>query len=65
MPSYGHLSDLFASLDVSITQLCDRLAARLKNGESISLIADRTWMRFSHAGEWYQKKYGKSPDRTP
>jgi hypothetical protein len=65
VPSFGHLCDLFAALNVSVTRRCDRLAERLKDGESVSLIVDSTGLRFSHAREWYEVKYGTSPDRTP
>lgn len=65
VPCFGHLSDLFAALDMTIQQKCATTAVRLKNGENIAVIMDSTGMRFSNAGAWYAKKYGKVPDRTP
>jgi Transposase DDE domain len=55
-PSYGHLSDMFATLKIPIKQRCEKLAKRLKNGESVCFIVDSTGLRFSMAGGWYEKK---------
>jgi Transposase DDE domain len=33
--------------------------------EKTSESSDSTGLRFSLAGGWYEKKYGKAPDRTP
>jgi hypothetical protein len=38
VPSFGHLSDLFAALPVTIHQFCETLKARLARGESIDLV---------------------------
>ena len=65
MPSFGHLSDLFASLPIKTKQYCDKLSKRVKNGESVALIVDSSGMKFDHASEWYQKKYNKPSDRRP
>jgi hypothetical protein len=65
VPSFGHLSDLFAGLDVKVTQRCERLARRLANGEDVSLIIDSTGMSFGRASEWYEQKYGKTATKTP
>jgi hypothetical protein len=56
VPSFGHLSDLFAALDVKVTQRCERLARRLANGEDVSLIIDSTGMSFGRPSEWYEQK---------
>ena len=57
VPSFGNLSDLFASLSVETKQFCNKLKRRLKNGEDISLILDATGMRFGRASHWYETKY--------
>ena len=44
VPSFGHLCDLFAALDVKVTQLCKRLARRLAMGEDTSIVIDSTGM---------------------
>lgn len=51
VPSFGHLCDLFASLDITIKQRCIKLAARLKRSENICLIVDSTGMRTEGSGE--------------
>jgi hypothetical protein len=58
-PSFGHLCDLFAAMPLKTKQYCDKLAKRIKNGESIDLILDSTGMRFDKASHWYEEKYGK------
>ncbi|ABE36570.1 transposase, IS4 family [Paraburkholderia xenovorans LB400] len=63
--SFGHLSDLFAALDMTIRKQCARAAERLKEGEPVTVIVDSTGLRFSHAGAWYEKKYGKQAPCTP
>jgi hypothetical protein len=65
VPSFGHLSDLFASLDITVRKKCVRAAERLNEGEPVTVIVDSTGLRFSHAGAWYEKKYGKKAERTP
>ncbi|WOB77082.1 transposase [Achromobacter xylosoxidans] len=65
VPSFGHLSDLFASLDITVRRKCVRAAERLNEGEPVTVIVDSTGLRFSHAGAWYEKKYGKKAERTP
>ena len=59
VPSFGHLSDLFAAIPLKTKQYCDKLAKRIRDGESISLILDSTGMRFDKASHWYETKYGK------
>ena len=49
VPSFGHLSDLFAALSVKIRQFCDKLAQRIARRESVSLILDSTGLRFGKA----------------
>jgi len=65
VPSFGHLSDLFAGLDVGIKQRCQRLAKRLASGEALSIVVDSTGLRFGRASHWHQEKYGKKAGRTP
>ncbi|CAE6872017.1 IS5 family transposase ISAzba3 [Paraburkholderia domus] len=65
VPSFGHLSDLFASLDITVRKKCVRAAERLNEGEPVTVIVDSTGLRFSHAGAWYEKKYGKKAERMP
>lgn len=65
VPSFGHLSDLFASLDITVRKKCVRAAERLNEGEPVTVIVDGTGLRFSHASAWYEKKYGKKAERTP
>jgi hypothetical protein len=65
VPSFGHLSDLFAALDLSVEQQCSRTVERLKRGENVSVIVDSSGLRFSNARDWYAKKYGKSAPCEP
>ena len=65
VPSYGQLCERFATLDEPITQRCRELARRLARGETVSAIIDSTGLNFGHAGQWYEEKYGKKPDRKP
>ncbi|MET3233745.1 UNVERIFIED_ORG: hypothetical protein ABIC54_005960 [Burkholderia sp. 1263] len=65
VPNFGHLSDLFAALDVRVRQRCERLASRLARGEAVTLIVDSTGMQFGRACEWHRKKYGRQAARTP
>ncbi|RKE37976.1 DDE family transposase [Paraburkholderia sp. BL23I1N1] len=65
VPSFGHLCDLFAALDVKVTQRRERLARRLARGEDTSVIIDSTGMSFGRASEWYEQKYGKKAAKTP
>jgi hypothetical protein len=65
VPSFGHLCDLFAALDVKVTQRCERLARRLADGKDVSIIVDSTGMSFGRASEWYEQKYGKKAAKTP
>jgi Transposase DDE domain len=65
VPSFGHLSDLFAALDITVRKKCARAAERLNEGEPVTVIVDSTGLRFSHASAWYEKKYGKKAERTP
>lgn len=63
VPSFGHLCDLFARLDMAVKQRCMKLAASLKHGENIILIVDSTGMRTDGSGEWYQHKYANHVSR--
>lgn len=65
VPSFGHLSDLFASLPLKIRHFCETLKARIERGESIDLILDSTGLRFGKASHWYETKYGKPCITTP
>jgi hypothetical protein len=65
VPSFGHLSDLFAALPLQVRHYCDQVAARLQKGESIPLIVDSTGMRFDKASHWYEGKYHKPCDSKP
>jgi hypothetical protein len=65
VPSFGHLSDLFSMLDLSIQQQCSRTVERLKRGENVSVIVDSSGLRFSNAMDWYAKKYGRSAPHKP
>jgi hypothetical protein len=57
VPSYGHLSDLFSKLDITVKQRCKRLARRLANGEDVTVIIDSTGLSFDRASQWYEEKY--------
>ena len=65
VPSYGHLSDLFSKLHITVKQRCKRLARRLANGENVTVIIDSTGLSFDRASQWYEEKYGKKAARTP
>lgn len=65
VPSFGHLSDLFTGLELSVKQRCERLAERLARGESVSIVIDSTGLSFGRASQWYEEKYGKKAGRTP
>lgn len=52
VPSFGHLCDLFGKLPVNIRHFCEALKARIKHGESVSLILDSTGLRFGKASHW-------------
>lgn len=65
VPSFGHLSDLFSAIPLKVRRFCDRLAKRIAQGESITLIFDSTGLRFGKASHWYETKYGKPCDQTP
>src|SRR5580765_8030189 len=65
VPSFGHLSDLFAALDVGVQKRCTREAGRLNDGQPVTVIVDSTGLCFSHAGACYAKKYGKPAPCTP
>jgi hypothetical protein len=64
-PSFGHLSDLFAHLPVSVRQCCNKVAKRLENGEPVTLIMDSTGFRFGKAISWYETKYNKPCVQRP
>ncbi len=63
VPSYSHLSERFATLDVSVKQRCDCLAGKLKRGERISVIADSTGLRLDRQGEWVEHKHKQTSGR--
>jgi len=65
VPSFGQLSERFATLAVPVRQRCQRVADRLANDEAISLIVDSTGMSFGRASEWHRQKYGRDASRTP
>lgn len=65
VPSFGHLSDLFSILPLKVRQFCDKLAKRVSQGESITLILDSTGFRFGKASHWYETKYGKPCEQKP
>lgn len=65
VPSFGHMSDMFATIPVKTKQYCDKLAKRIRDGESISLILDSTGIRFDKASHWYETKYNKSCKNRP
>ncbi|MGC3030440.1 IS5 family transposase [Burkholderia sp. DN3021] len=65
VPSFGQLSERFATLTVPVRQRCQRVANRLAQGEAISLIVDSTGMNFGRASEWHRQKYGRDASRTP
>lgn len=57
VPSFGHLSDLFASLPLHVRYHCDKVAACLQRGEPVSMIMDSSGFRFDKASHWYETKY--------
>jgi hypothetical protein len=65
VPSFGHLSDLFATLPLKVKQFCNRLTGRINNGEAITLILDSSGFQFSHASHWYERKYNKPCKQRP
>jgi uncharacterized ubiquitin-like protein YukD len=65
VPSFGHLSDLFASIPVKVQQFCDKLSKRVANGESVAVIMDSTGFRFGKASHWYETKYAKPCKQRP
>lgn len=65
VPSFGHLSDRFSKLNVTVKQRCGRLAKRLANGEDMTMIFDSSGMSFGRSSQWYEVKYGKKANITP
>jgi hypothetical protein len=65
VPSFGHLSDLFADLPLKVRQFCEKLAKRTEHGELITLIFDSTGLRVGKASHWYETKYEKPCNQTP
>lgn len=65
VPSFGNLSDLFASLSVGVKRFCNTLKRRLEAGEDVSLILDATGLRFGRASHWYETKYNKTCKNRP
>ncbi len=60
VPSFGHLSDLFAAVPIKIKLFCQNIRRRIASGEEIDLIADSTGLRFGKASHWYETKYNRS-----
>ena len=65
VPSFGHLSDLFATVSIRIKLFCNKARRRIESGEDIDLIADSTGLRFDKASNWYETKYNKSCNNRP
>ena len=65
VPSFGHLSDLFASLSLEVKHYCQKVVDKLKDGEDVTLIVDSTGMSFSRASDWYEEKYNKPCKNRP
>lgn len=65
VPSFGNLSDLFASLSVETKQFCNKLKRRLDDGEDVSLILDSSGLLFGRASHWYETKYNKPCKSRP
>ena len=65
VPSFGHLSDCFATVSLEVRHSCDQLATRLRNGEKISLIVDSSGFSFPRAREWHEKAYGTKCTQKP
>ncbi len=65
VPSFGHLSDLFATVSIKIKLFCNKARNRIELGEEIDLIADSTGLRFGKASHWYETKYNKSCNNRP
>ena len=65
VPSFGHLSDRFSNLDITVKQCCDRLTRQLANGENVTMIVDSTGLSFGRASQWYEEKYGRKATQTP
>jgi hypothetical protein len=65
VPSFGHLSDLFATVPIRIRVFCRNIRKRIESGEEIDLIADSTGLRFGKASHWYETKYNKSCNNRP
>ncbi|KVO00001.1 hypothetical protein WJ69_31550 [Burkholderia ubonensis] len=65
VPSFGQLSERFATLSVAVRQRGQRVADRLAQGKAISLIVDSTGMNFGRASDWHRQKYGRDASRTP
>lgn len=65
VPSFGHLSDLFAIVPMKIKLFCRNIRRRIESGEEIDLIADSTGLRFGKASNWYETKYNKTCNNRP
>jgi hypothetical protein len=65
VPSFGQLTDLFASVSIEIKYYCNKLAKKLASGDKISLIVDSTGLRFNKARHWHETKYGKPCKNIP
>jgi hypothetical protein len=65
VPSFGHISDLFSRIPLEVRHFCDKVAERLRKGESVSLLMDSTGFRFDKASHWYETKYNKPCSNKP
>lgn len=65
VPSFGHLSDLFAKMTINVRHYCNNAVKKASDGEKVDLIADSTGMKFDKAGDWYEEKYGKRSKKRP
>jgi hypothetical protein len=65
VPSFGSLSDLFASISLETKQFCNKLRRRIESGEDVSLILDATGLRFGRASHWYETKHNKPCKNRP
>lgn len=65
VPSFCHLSDMFATLPLKVKQFCNRFVGRIQNGESITLILDSSGFQFSRSSHWYETKYDKPCKQRP
>ena len=65
VPSYGHLSDMFAAMSLEVKHYCQKAVSKANNGEEIDLIVDSSGMRFDKAEKWHEEKYDKKAKKRP